>query len=163
MTVLDSGFHVVDSGFQLLDSGFQLSGFRIPKRAGFQFFFCFNAFLRISFTCSNLAILKDVVRMHNKSVFFFDLQITGRMYYSFVRFYGLLMRWTLVDCPHRNAAEKKNKKITNTPSPQIETKIYNIIPHHFEEQLHIIHILTRCFYTSQKSKAKHLFFKFKPL
>ena len=110
MTVLNSGFHVVDSGFQLLDSGFQLSGFRIPKRAGFQFFFCFNAFLRISFTCSNLAILKDVVRMHNKSVFFFDLQITGRMYYSSVRFYGLIMRWTLGDCPHRNAAEKKKKK-----------------------------------------------------
>ena len=41
MTVLDSGFHAVDSGFQLLDSGFQLSGFRIPKRAGFQFFFLF--------------------------------------------------------------------------------------------------------------------------
>ena len=38
MTVLDSGFHAVDSGFQLLDSGFQPSGFRIPERAGFQFF-----------------------------------------------------------------------------------------------------------------------------
>ena len=41
MTVLDSGFHAVDSGFLVLDSGFQLSGFRIPKRAGFQFFFLF--------------------------------------------------------------------------------------------------------------------------
>ena len=41
MTVLDSGFHAVDSGFQLLDSGFQLSEFRIPKRAGFQFYFLF--------------------------------------------------------------------------------------------------------------------------
>ena len=59
--VLDSGFHPVDSGFRVLDSGFQFSGFRIPKRAGFQFFFCFKAFLRISFSCSNLAILKDVV------------------------------------------------------------------------------------------------------
>ena len=37
--VLDSGFHTVDSGFRVLDSGFQLSGFRIPKRAGFQIFF----------------------------------------------------------------------------------------------------------------------------
>ena len=73
MTVLDSGFHAVDSEFKLLDSGFQLSGFRIPKRAGFQFFFSFNALLRISFSCSNLAILKDVVRMDNKFVFFFDL------------------------------------------------------------------------------------------
>ena len=73
MTVLDSGFHAVDSGFQLLDSGFQLSGFRIPKRAGFQICFSFNAFPRISFWCSNLAFLKDVVRMHNKFVFFFDL------------------------------------------------------------------------------------------
>ena len=38
MAVLDSGFQAVDSGFRVLDSGFQLSGFRIPKRAGFQFF-----------------------------------------------------------------------------------------------------------------------------
>ena len=38
--VLDSGFHTVDSGFRVLDSGFQLSGFRIPKRAGFQSFLC---------------------------------------------------------------------------------------------------------------------------
>ena len=76
MTVLDSGFHPVDSGFRVLDSGFQLSGFRIPKRAGLQFFFCFNAFLRISFSCSNLAVLKDVVRRHNNTKFvsFFDLQ-----------------------------------------------------------------------------------------
>ena len=68
----------MDSGFRALDSGFQHSGFRIPKRAGFHFFSCFNAFLRTSFSCSNLAILKDVVRRHNKFVFFFDLQITGR-------------------------------------------------------------------------------------
>ena len=38
MTVLDSGFRPVDSGFRVLDSGFQFSGFRIPKRAGFQIF-----------------------------------------------------------------------------------------------------------------------------
>ena len=54
MTVLDSGFHAVDSGFQLLDSGFQ-------KGLDSNFFFGLNAFLRISFSCSNLAILKDVV------------------------------------------------------------------------------------------------------
>ena len=39
MTVLDCGFHTVDSRFRVLDSGFQLSGFRISKRAGLQFFF----------------------------------------------------------------------------------------------------------------------------
>ena len=77
-TVLDSGFHAVDSGFRVLDSGFQHSGFRIPKRAGFHFFPGFNAFLRTSFSCSNLAILKDVVRRHNKFVFFFDLQNYGK-------------------------------------------------------------------------------------
>ena len=70
-TVLDSGFHAVDSGFQH-------SGFRIPKRVGFHFFPGFNAFLRTSFSCSNLAILKDVVRRHNKFVFFFDLQNYGK-------------------------------------------------------------------------------------
>ena len=68
----------MDSGFRLLDSGFQLSGFQIPKRAGFQIcFVCFNAFLRISFSCSNRAVLKNVVRKQNKFVFFFDLQIMG--------------------------------------------------------------------------------------
>ena len=54
MTVLDSGFHPVDSGFRVLDSGFQ-------KGLDSNFFFCFNAFLRILLSCSNLAILKDVV------------------------------------------------------------------------------------------------------
>ena len=68
---------VLDSGLHTVDSGFQLSGFRIPKRAGFQIFVCvcFNVFLRISFSCSNRAVLKNVVRKQNKSVFFFDLQI----------------------------------------------------------------------------------------
>ena len=67
----------MDSGFRLLDSGFQLSGFQIPKRPGFQIcFVCFNAF-RISFSCSNCAVLKNVVRKQNKFVFFFDLQIMG--------------------------------------------------------------------------------------
>ena len=70
---------VLDSGFRVLDSGFQHSGFRIPKRAGFHFFLSgFNAFLRTSFSCSNLAILKDVVRRHDKFVFFFDLQNYGK-------------------------------------------------------------------------------------
>ena len=77
-TVLDSGFHTLDSGFRVLDSGFQHSGFRIPKRGGLHFFSGFNAFLRTSFSCSNLAILKDVVRRHNKFVFFFDLQNYGK-------------------------------------------------------------------------------------
>ena len=54
-----------------MDSGFQ-------KELDSIFFPGFNAFLRTSFSCSNLAILKDVVRRHNKFVFFFDLQITGR-------------------------------------------------------------------------------------
>ena len=48
----------MDSGFQKgLDSNF----------------YCFSAFLCISFSCSNLAKLKDVVSMHNKFAFFFDL------------------------------------------------------------------------------------------
>ena len=38
---------------------------------------CFNVFLRISFSCSNRAVLKNVVRKQNKFVFFFDLQIMG--------------------------------------------------------------------------------------
>ena len=52
-----------------MDSGFQKEVDSI--------FFRFNDFLRTSFSCSNLAILKDVVRRHNKFVFFFDLQNYG--------------------------------------------------------------------------------------
>ena len=37
-------------------------------------FFGFNAFLRTLFSCSNLAILKEVVRRHNK----FALQSYGK-------------------------------------------------------------------------------------
>ena len=58
-------------------------GFRIPKRAEFQFFFRFNAFPRISFSCSNLAVLKDAVRMHNHFVFFFDLSKNGKKVLQF--------------------------------------------------------------------------------
>ena len=54
-----------------MDSGF-------PKGLDSNFFcVCFNAFLRISFSCSNRAVLKNVVRKQNKFVFFFDLQIMG--------------------------------------------------------------------------------------
>ena len=49
MTVLDSGSHPVDSGFRVLDSGFQLSGFRIPKRAGFQIFSVLMLFFAFRF------------------------------------------------------------------------------------------------------------------
>ena len=48
-TFLDSGFHAVDSGFRVLDSGFQHSGFRIPKRAGFQFFTVLMLFFAFRF------------------------------------------------------------------------------------------------------------------
>ena len=47
-----------------MDSGF-------PKGLDSKFFcVCFNAFLRISFSCSNRAVLKNVVRKQNKFVFF---------------------------------------------------------------------------------------------
>ena len=60
-TVLDSGFHAVDSEFRVLDSENQ-------KELDSIFFFGLNAFLRTLFSCSNLAILKEVVRRHNKFV-----------------------------------------------------------------------------------------------
>ena len=65
----DSGYWIPDSN--TVDSGFQ-------KELDSIFFSGFNAFLRTSFSCSNLAILKDVVRRHNKFVFFFDLQNYGK-------------------------------------------------------------------------------------
>ena len=61
----DSGYWIPDSS--TVDSGFQ-------KELDSIFFTGFNAFLCTSFSCSKLAILKDVVRRHNKFVFFFDLQ-----------------------------------------------------------------------------------------
>ena len=77
MTVLDFGFHAEDSGSRLLDSRFDSSGFRIPKGLDSYFSSCFNALLRISFSCSNLAMLKEVVRKHNLFGFFFDLKNYG--------------------------------------------------------------------------------------
>ena len=71
------GFRILGTGFRIPDSGFKHSGFRIPKRSGFHFFPSFNAFLRTSFSCSNLAILKDVIRRHNKFFFFSIYKITG--------------------------------------------------------------------------------------
>ena len=73
MTVLDSGFHPVDSGFRVLDSGFQLSGFRIPKRAGFQFFSVLMLFFAFRFRVRILLYWKTLFLMHDKFVFFFDL------------------------------------------------------------------------------------------
>ena len=48
-----------------MDSGF-------PKGLDSKFFcVCFNAFLRVSFSSSNRAVLKNVVRMQNKFIFRF--------------------------------------------------------------------------------------------
>ena len=52
-----------------MDSGFQ-------NRARF-FFPVLMLFFALRFQCSNLAVLKDVIRRHNKFVFFFDLQNYG--------------------------------------------------------------------------------------
>ena len=69
-----------------MDSGF-------PKRLDSKFFcVCFNAFLRISFSCSNRAVLKNVVSLkQNKFVFFFDLQIMGLNVYIFLRVYDIII------------------------------------------------------------------------
>ena len=62
----DSGYWIPDSS--TVDSGFQ-------KELDSIFFTGFNAFLRTSFSCSNLAILKDVVIT---SLFSFSIyKITG--------------------------------------------------------------------------------------
>ena len=110
-TVLDSGFHDVDSGFRVLDSGFQHSGFQIPKRAGFHFFPGFNAFLRTSFSCPNLGILKEVVRRHNKFVFFFDLQ-------NALQFRKGLWYNNEGDIEGLSLPQHRRKNITKTASPQ---------------------------------------------
>ena len=115
-----------------MDSGFQHSGFRIPKRAGFHLFSGFNAFLRTSFSCSNLAIMKDVVRRHITSLFSFSIyKITGRNVLQFRKGYGIIMRGTLGDCLHRNTAEKNNKhritakKRSETPTSQFKVLSYD--------------------------------------
>ena len=58
------GFWIPPCGFRIPSNGFRIPAYWIAgsKTAWIpNFFFCFNAFLRISFSCSNLAILKDVV------------------------------------------------------------------------------------------------------
>ena len=69
------GFWIPRCGFRIPTTRFRIPAQWIPdsRKGWIPIFFFFNAFLRISFSCSNLAILKDVVRMHNKFVFFFDL------------------------------------------------------------------------------------------
>ena len=69
------GFWIPRCGFRIPGTGFRISAQWIPdsKKGWIPIFYCFNAFLCISFSCLNLAILKDVVRMHNNFVFFFDL------------------------------------------------------------------------------------------
>ena len=58
MTVLDSGFHPVDSGFRVLDSQIPAQWIPDSKKGWIPNFFGFNVFLRISFSCTNLAVLK---------------------------------------------------------------------------------------------------------
>ena len=57
------GFWIPPCGFRIPSTGFRIPGQWIPdsKKGWIPIFFCFNAFLRISFSCSNLVILKDVV------------------------------------------------------------------------------------------------------
>ena len=66
---------IPDSGYWIPDSSTADSGFQ--KELDSIFFPGFNAFLRTSFSCSNLAVLKDVIRRHNEFVFFSIYKITG--------------------------------------------------------------------------------------
>ena len=123
MWIPDSRYWIPDSG--TVDSGFQ-------KEPDSIFFPGFNAFLRTSFSCPNLGILKEVVRRHNKFVFFFDLQKTGKKCITVrVRVYGIIMRGTLGDSLHRNTAEKNNehritaKKRSETPTSQFKVLSYD--------------------------------------
>ena len=75
------GFWIPCCGFRIPGTGFRIQAQWIPdsrKSWSPLFFPGFNTFLRTSFSCSNLAILKDVIRRHNKFVFFFDLQNYGK-------------------------------------------------------------------------------------
>ena len=121
-------------GFWIPCCGFRIPAQWIPdsKKSWIPFFPGFNAFLRNSFSCSNLAILKEVVRRHNKFVFFFDLQKTGKKCITVrVRVYGIIMRGTLGDSLHRNTAEKNNehritaKKRSETPTSQFKVLSYD--------------------------------------
>ena len=75
------GFWIPHCGFRIPGTGFRIPVQWIPdsQKGWIPNFLCvcFNAFLRISFSCSNRAVLKNVVRKQNKFVFFFDLQIMG--------------------------------------------------------------------------------------
>ena len=86
MTVLDSGFHPVDSGFRVLDSGFHLSGFRLPKSAVFQFFFCFNAFFAFRFRVRILpSIERRLLECMTSLLSFSIYKLREEMYYRSVR------------------------------------------------------------------------------
>ena len=76
----------MDSGFRVLDSGFQLSGFRIPKRAGFQFFSVLMLFFAFRF---RVRILPSIERRRLEcmtSLLSFSIyKLREEMYYRSVR------------------------------------------------------------------------------
>ena len=86
MTVLDSGFHDMDSGFQH-------SGFRIPKRAGFQIFFSvLILFFAFRFRVRILLYWKTLLE-YITSLFSFSIyKLREEMYYSSVITSKLLRR-----------------------------------------------------------------------
>ena len=112
------GFWIPRCGFRIPGTGFRIPAQWIPdsKKGWIPIFYCFNAFLCISFSCSNLAKLKDVVTMHNKFVFRFInyglnvLQFCKGLWYN-----------KEGDCPHRNIAETENNKHRITVKKRSET------------------------------------------
>ena len=55
------GFWIPGTGFRILDSGFQHSGFRIPKRAGFQLFTVLMLFFAFRFRVRILVYWKTLL------------------------------------------------------------------------------------------------------
>ena len=75
------GFWIPPCGFRILSTGFRIPAQWIPdsKKGWIPNFFCFNAFLRISFLCSNLAILKRRCLECITSLFSFLLPIANHL------------------------------------------------------------------------------------
>ena len=120
-TFLDSGFHAVDSGFRVLDSGFQYSGFRIPKRAGFQFFTFLILFFAFRFRVRILLYWKTLLECITSLFSFSIYQNYGLNVLQFCKGLWYNKEGALGNCTHRNTAETENNKHRITAKKRGET------------------------------------------
>ena len=112
------GFGIPPCGFRIPSTGFRIPAQWIPdsKKGWIPNFFSFLMLLFAFRFCVRILLYgKTLFRMHNKFVFFFDLQITWRNVLLFRK--GLRYN-NEGDIGGLSTPQNRGKKITNIASPQ---------------------------------------------